>query len=313
LPELIAFYEDHAEHRDQFEILAIHDDAVKSFAELDRKLVTISKQNWRGKPLPFPILIDGKKKTHELYGIHSWPTGVLIDPEGKVVGEASIGGLEAKLPPLPAQTIWARHRDIKKNVFWSFQPNEYTLPQLAQILKRWTGCDVVLDLEAIRACGLTTNGPLPGVVLGSRITLRSIDELLLAPHGLGLVPSAQGQTLHLTRQVRTQEPLSYSQKLRAAELADRLDRALTGSAADKMEPVQIKNQSLFAAIKLINHEYDLPLALDARAMRTGTLNPQAAVNGKIDPAQLRSSLSKMIAPLGLILEVRHEVVILTPK
>jgi hypothetical protein len=120
LPELIAFYEDHAAHRDKFEILAIHDDAVKSFRDLDTKLARIKKEKWQGKDLPFPILLDGKKKTHTIYGIRSWPTGLLIDPEGKLIGEADISMLEEKLPALSAEKKWARHRDMEKNVFWSF-------------------------------------------------------------------------------------------------------------------------------------------------------------------------------------------------
>src|SRR5687767_3523764 len=116
----MAVYADHAEHRDKFEVFAIHDDAVKSFAELDKKLASIKKKNWQGKDLPFPILLDGQRKTHQLYGIRSWPTGLLIDPEGKLVGEASVSTLEARLPPLPPAKKWARHRDMRKNVVWSF-------------------------------------------------------------------------------------------------------------------------------------------------------------------------------------------------
>ena len=56
LPELIAFYEDHAEQRGKFEVLAIHDDSVKSFAELDKKLASIKKNRWQGKELPLSDL-----------------------------------------------------------------------------------------------------------------------------------------------------------------------------------------------------------------------------------------------------------------
>jgi len=54
LPALIALCEDHAEHRDKFEVFAIHDKSVKSFDELDKKLASIKKQHWQGKDLPFP-------------------------------------------------------------------------------------------------------------------------------------------------------------------------------------------------------------------------------------------------------------------
>ena len=313
MPELIAFYEDYAQHRDKFEVFAIHDDAVKSFAELDKKLVTIKQQKWRGKDLPFPILLDGKKKTHALYGVHGWPTGVLIDPEGKVVDEASIGELESNLPPLPVTKRWARHRDITKNVFWSFEPKDNTLSQFAETLKRWSGCDVIIDVAAVKTCGLTTDGSLPGVVIGSPITLRSLDELLLGAHGLGVVPSAEGQVLRITGRPQTKEESpSYFQKLRAKQLNDLLDNGPDTQGDKPPKPIQIKDQPLLEAIKRIAKEYDLSVGLDAKAMRTGTINPDAKVNGAIDPNQLRKSLLKLLAPLGLTVEVRDEVAVITP-
>jgi len=312
LPELIAFYEDHAGHRGKFEILAIHDDSVKSFAELDKKLASIKKSRWQGKELPFPILLDGNKATHNLYGIHGWPTGLLIDPDGKLVAEASVEELEAKLPPLSAEKKWARHRDIQKNVFWSFEPKENTLNTFAETLKRWTGCDIILDVDTIKACGLRTDGPLPGVVIGSPITLRSIDELLLAPHGLGLVPSAEGQALRITKRPRAKDSTSYFQKLHAKELTDQLDRGLTTTESKEAKPLEIKDQSLLEAIQLVAREFDLPVALDAKAMHVGKLDPEAKVSGRIEPGALRKSLTKMLEPLRLTVEVRQEVIMVIP-
>ena len=55
-----------------------------------------------GKQLPFPVLIDGEGKTSSIYGIHSWPTVLLIDPEGHLVkggGETTLAEkLKAKNP-----------------------------------------------------------------------------------------------------------------------------------------------------------------------------------------------------------------------
>lgn len=312
MPELIAFYEDHTAHRDKFEIFAIHDDGVKSFDELDKKLAGIKKKYWRGKDLPFPILLDGKGKTHKRYGIRGWPTGLLINPAGELVGEASVAALEAKLPPLPPEKKWARHRDMQKNVFWSFEPKENTLSELAKTLKRWSGCEVGIDHDAIQVCGLTTDGPLPGVLIGSRITLRSIDELLLAPHGLGLAPSTEKEMLLITKRPPTKEAPSYSQKLRAKELAERLDGEAPANEGKEAKSLEIKDQPLLDTMKLIRREYDLPVALDARAMHIGKLDPTARVSGDIAPDQLRKSLVKLLAPLGLTVEVRHEAIVVTP-
>jgi hypothetical protein len=40
--------------------------------------------------------------------------------------------------------------------------------------------------------------------------------------------------------------------------------------------------------------------------------PAAQVSGRIEPNNLRQSLLRMLAPLDLVLEVRHEVVLVTP-
>jgi hypothetical protein len=313
LPELIAFYEDHAEHRDKFEVLAVHDQAAKSLADLDQKLVRVKKQNWQGKDLPFPILLDGQNRTHKRYGINSWPTTLLIDPDGKLVGHADVSSLEEKLPALSSGQRWARYRDLKKNVFWSFEPKENTLTHLADILKRWSRCDITIDTDAVKAAGLTADQPLPGFVIGSSITLRSIDELLLAPHGLGVAPSPDGKTLVITKRTGKQEPMSYLQKLHAEELNGRLNGEPGESARAKENPLALNDRPLLEAIRLVAREYNLPMALDAKAMQDGRVDPERKVSGTIDPGRLRASLVKLLEPLGLTIEVRHETVAVIEK
>jgi peroxiredoxin len=84
---MIDFYE--KEKSDRFEILAFHDATVKSFEELDEKLATIKDKHWKGRALPFPILLDASGETVKQYGIHAFPTTILIDPDGHLVGEAT--------------------------------------------------------------------------------------------------------------------------------------------------------------------------------------------------------------------------------
>jgi hypothetical protein len=313
LPELIALYEDHAEHRDKFEVFAIHDESVKSFDELDKKLTSIRKQYWQGKDLPFPVLLDAAEKTEKLYGIRAWPTGLLIDPSGKLVGEAGVSELEAKLPRLSAWKTWVRHRDMAKNIFWSFEPDEYTLGKFANQVKRWTNCEVDVDADAVKACGLTSDGPLPGALFGVEITLRSVEELLLAPHGLGVEPAADGNKLVITKRSGTKLAESYFQKLRGKDLTDRLDRGTGSTAGKEAKPLDIKDQLLIEAVKLVGREFDLPVGLDAKAMRAKILDPMAKVSGSIVPGDLRKSLITMLNPLGLTVEVRNEVVLVTPR
>jgi hypothetical protein len=44
-----------------------------------------------------------------------------------------------------------------------------------------------------------------------------------------------------------------------------------------------------------------------------TLDSKAKVRGSIGPGDLRKSLKKMLDPLGLTVEVAHDVVLMTPK
>jgi thiol-disulfide isomerase/thioredoxin len=82
-------------------IVGIHMDRageVDTAAKLDEKLTGVRKKLWKGKDLPFPVaLVSGKRvakggeKTYlgpvEQYGVSAFPTTVLIDRAGKVVGQ----------------------------------------------------------------------------------------------------------------------------------------------------------------------------------------------------------------------------------
>jgi peroxiredoxin len=88
LPKLAKFYNEHHQDRDRFEILAIcgnwlHN--VGTLEDYDRLAAPIIKNVWGGKPLPFPVLIDGGEKTFDAYGVTGVPATFLIDPEGKLV------------------------------------------------------------------------------------------------------------------------------------------------------------------------------------------------------------------------------------
>lgn len=94
------FYTRHQDARDRFEVLAFHDPSAKTFAELDEKLKPVIEKYWKGKSLPFPILLDASGTTVRSYGIQAYPTILLIDPEGRIVK----GGSEAMLAEKLAAT-----------------------------------------------------------------------------------------------------------------------------------------------------------------------------------------------------------------
>jgi hypothetical protein len=307
----MSLYELYADHRDKFAIVTIHDKTIASFAELDKKLPKISQQYWEGKQLPFPILLDPSGKTAELYRIEAY-AGLLIDPEGRLVGEGMPSLLEEKLPPLPASKQWARYQDLTNRIGWSFDPGNHTLNDLVSMIRLGMGfgtaCPIELDTDALKANGLTPDGTLPGILIGGGVTLRSLDRLLLEPLDLGVVPSQDGKSLRITRRQPTPTVESYLQKLHNKELAELLDR---GNGHGK--PLEIKNQTLLEAFKHIGAEYDFPFSFDARAIRAGTLEPQRKVSGPIAPGNLRTSIARLLAPLGLRVEVRDEVVFVTSE
>ena len=68
LPELSEFYKQHAADRNRFEILAICDtssDEGRSIEEFEVLSAGIVKNEWGGKQLPFPVLLDGKGRTSQ--------------------------------------------------------------------------------------------------------------------------------------------------------------------------------------------------------------------------------------------------------
>jgi thiol-disulfide isomerase/thioredoxin len=98
LPQLIDIYDRHKDHRDKFEILAFHVGYAKNFQEYDQFIKEAKKNFWKDKDLPFPLLLDATEQTMKSFGISSFPTKILIDPDGKLVGEVNEYELEKRLP-----------------------------------------------------------------------------------------------------------------------------------------------------------------------------------------------------------------------
>lgn len=92
-------YELHDTFKDQgLVIVGVHidgDGEVTTAKELDEKLARYKKDVWKDRDLPFPsALVNGKSqesgargKMADVYGIRGYPSTVLIDRDGKVVGK----------------------------------------------------------------------------------------------------------------------------------------------------------------------------------------------------------------------------------
>jgi len=84
------YYKEYADCRGQFEILAVHGKWANTFADLDRRLENIQREEWGGETLPFPVLLDATGEALKAWGVQRLPTTVLVDPEGRVAR----GGIE---------------------------------------------------------------------------------------------------------------------------------------------------------------------------------------------------------------------------
>jgi uncharacterized protein (TIGR03067 family) len=98
MPEFIALHERFKDK--DLVIIGVHvdiDGEVDTAVKLDEKLAMHRKNLWKGKDIPFPVaLVSGKEvgegerrwrgQAAQQYGVTGYPTTVLIDREGKVVG-----------------------------------------------------------------------------------------------------------------------------------------------------------------------------------------------------------------------------------
>lgn len=93
-------------------IIAVHDDSVESIADMDARLDEIRRTLWAGRDLPFAVALDGggptpipdtdefaRGATTASYGIQAFPTQIIIDRDGTVVGRRRKGHAD-QLPAL---------------------------------------------------------------------------------------------------------------------------------------------------------------------------------------------------------------------
>jgi thiol-disulfide isomerase/thioredoxin len=98
IPELIKLHEKY--HDKGLVIIGIHNDVMNSIKDLEKELNKLSKERWDGKKIPYALALDdggtckieGTGKTASgattaAYGIQAFPTMVLIDKKGNVVGD----------------------------------------------------------------------------------------------------------------------------------------------------------------------------------------------------------------------------------
>jgi thiol-disulfide isomerase/thioredoxin len=97
MPRLMAYYASHAKDRNRFEIVAVYAPDGKSFAAIKTGYDATIARAWEGKAPSFPLVFDSTGATHKRWGVEAYPTTLLIDPQGRLVGAATIDDLTKKL------------------------------------------------------------------------------------------------------------------------------------------------------------------------------------------------------------------------
>lgn len=296
---MIDLYEAHKKDRDKFEILAFHDGTVKDFAELDKNLEGPRTKYWGGRDLPFPILLDSTGQTIKDWGIHAFPTTLLINPEGKLVGHAREEDLAAKLPPLPMALRIARGLD--RNV--SLGVEDPKLEDACKFLARRSGLPIRLDETALKSVGVTPDTKVPLTMAGS-VSLRSWLGLVL--EGLYLRYEEDDKGLV----IRPWEPGSA---LPVASTVQRTAARNIEKVLDQKVSFDFKDKPLAEVARFFENRTQETFILDPLDRRDGMPNLKSLVSGSAKDVPLRQALKKLLDPLEMDFTVRNEVIVLTAR
>jgi thiol-disulfide isomerase/thioredoxin len=305
LPHWMDFAEAHAADRDRFVILAFHDPQATDFAMLDEKLEPIVRRPWRGRMLPFPILLDTTGQTVKDYGIVHWPTVVLLDPEGRVVDYPQAIDRDAeeylasKLTPLPdlARIAWALDRDLGL-----FTHDDSTPAELVGFFSKMGRIRIHLDRDELRAAGIDEGAPVP-LSIGGRLTLRAWLNLALDPFGLTYV--ADGDSLRVVRRTPDNGGLS-----RPSARQER-DNARVAEALKQKVTFEFRGDSLANVVEALETKTGESFVLDPVARRRGVIKADATATGTAADLPLGAALARLLEPLGMTWVVRDEAVVLT--
>ena len=303
LPNWVDFAEEHADDRDKFVILTVHDPQATDFAMLDERLKPIIQEHWRGKPLPLPIVLDTTGETVRNFGISSWPTAVLINPEGKLVkvkDQMPEEYLDAQLPPTPLERKLARALDREIR----FEVGGARLENVADFLRAMARVKIELDPAELKAAGVNNDTIVP-LEADGRLTLRSWLNLSLAPLGLTYVPGDRG--LKVVRKVSDDNTLSRPSAAQAKATA-RVARALKSSVTFEFHKAPLKK--VFAHLAARTKETFL---VDPSALKAGVPTLATSVSGNDSGAPLEKALDALLAPAGLTFVVREEAVVITRR
>ena len=303
LPSWIDFYDDHASDRDKFEVVAFHDKQAIDFNQLDEKLKPIIAQSWRGRPLPFPILLDTTGETIKNFGIRAFPTVLLVDPEGHLVrvpeDQSAENYLASRLAPLSSERRHARllDRAMPLGIYDSAR-----LADQVAFLARVGRIKIQLDAEELKAAQVDGNTPVP-LELAANLSYRAWLNLSLAAFGLTYVPEGDG--LKVVRRTPSNDALARP-SAQQKEANDRVAKSL-----EKPVAFDFRGESLKKVMAFLQEKTHESFVLDPIGRHAGTIKREMTVSGSNDKQPLAIALKALLTPIGMTYVVRDEAVVLT--
>jgi len=313
MPELMELYQLHKESRDKFEVIAIHDSSVKSMKELKEKIEPLKKHWWQGRDIPFPVVIDREKKTQKRYEVQGWPTSLLIDPKGNLVGFSyskgrTFGLLEDQLPEVPQTSRLSSAYDRRPNVYFE-QLKRCTVAEVAKRIKNCWGVEIEVNEKFSKETGLDSGMELTSLYVAVGISLRSYEQIELHPNGLEIATSPYDPTKLV---LRTRDPKSKKSKLsKVQRIIEETLKALVSKKENKSgkeKVVQIKNLNLPELVLRVSRVVDdLNIAVGKSVLSDTDFDlEEAKFSGKMDLYNVGESLNKILDQHNLRAKVRGE-------
>jgi hypothetical protein len=181
-----------------------------------------------------------------------------------------------------------------------------TLHDAVTMLKKTTEAEFEFDNQALAALGVNESTKIPLTIAG-QVSLRSALELLLDPVGLAATIGPNGYVI--TARPRSESSAEPALSKMQRSCADRIDRKLKESKYS----YEFDKTPLTKVAAFFEQQSTENVVLDPRGRLQGKIDPEAAITASGKDVPMGEALEKLVAPLGLRVVVRDEVIVLEPK
>jgi len=309
------FYSLYDHCRDKFEIIAIHNSTVRSMAELKTAVADVKERFWGGKDLPFPVVIDKDAEVENLFGIRGWPTYILVDPKGKVVGSAYPEELAKKLPSPPVSKVLNFSYDSHNNFSSTFT---YQCLRFKEIGKRieWLifgDLKTEVDMGSLKKAGIDPERKVPLIMAGDVPTLRTREIVMLHAFGMKLVPDDQAGKIWIRADKRLlTNPFD---SLRKSRVQRKIEKTVLTLVQKRKLPTGVKrkitadNLTLQQLIKAISDQgvwVNIVAVLDEKKFD----HQSQRFSGEVDMSDVLDSLNQLLSQHHLKARVAGETILI---